>query len=312
MTEMTPEEKKALKAKKRKRLILMRRIKVGAVLCAVLALLLYLLCAFVLFKVETVEVIGIKDANGNLLPASNYYTHEEIIKVSGVDVGDSLVRVSKKQVKESLQKILPYIGTVKVKRVYPSTLRIITEDTHALFAADSGGGYTLMDKNFKVLGVAERLPKGSMKLVGISFKNDAVGTTAVFTDEAFKTRINSILLACEEENVTNMTKLDLSNIANVKIVIDSRVTVILGTITDLGDKLSLALKTMDAELQNASDAKIIIDVTDQERSYVRNDYTPIEDEYETQIDETATEIPEYPAEDEPQETPAEDAPEAVG
>lgn len=319
MEERTVTDKKAEREKKRRRLMLVRRIKVGTVLCAVLALVLYLLSAFVFFKIETIEVTGVQDAEGNVLPASSYYTNEEIIKVSGVETGDSLVRVSKRDVKKAIEKLLPYIGNVKVQRRYPSTLRLVTEDTHALYGADVGGGLTLLDGDFKVLGVSEKRPKGCMKLVGVSFEDAETGETAIFTDEAYKSRINTVVEACSDAGLSNITKLDLSNIANVRIVVNSRVTIILGTITDLNEKLSMAVKTMDAEFKNASDAKIIIDVTDSERSYVRDDYSPIEDDEETS---EASEPEETPEDDVPEDAAAEEpanndsddkeAPEAVG
>ncbi|MBR5233233.1 MAG: FtsQ-type POTRA domain-containing protein [Clostridia bacterium] len=308
MDEQIKAEKKAEKEKKRRRLILLRKIKVGGALCCSLALILYLLCAFVFFKIDTVEVVGVKDTNGNILPASSYYTHDEIIRVSGVETGDSLVRVSKREVEDVIETLLPYVGDVKVKKRYPSTLRLVTEDTHALYGADAGGGFTLLDKDFKVLNVSERLPLGSMKLVGVSFDSAETGATAVFVDEAFKNRINTVISACENAGITNITKLDLSNIANVRIVLDNRITFVLGTITDLPEKLSLGLKTMEAEYKDSAEAKIIIDVTDTERSYVRDDYSPVEDEYETELIEPETDyepVPEEIPEEQPEEVPAE-------
>lgn len=314
MEEQKKSDKKALKEKKRQRLILIRKIKVGAVLCAVLTLVLYLLSAFVLFKIDKIEVIGIKDEEGNILPASTYYTAEEIIRVSGVETGDSLVRVSKSSVKDSIEKLLPYVGNVKVQRRYPSTLRLVTEDTHAVYGFDVGGGLTLLDEDYKVLGESEKRPSGCMKVVGLSFESAETGETAVFTDEVYKSRIKNIVDACKEVGIENVTKLDLSNIANVKIVINGRVTMILGTITDLSEKLSMGLRTMEAELQNASEAKIIIDVTDSERSYVRDDFSPVEDDEEIseptvpEDEQAEGETPEAPADDNNEEK----QPEAVG
>ena len=67
---------------------------------------------------------------------------------------------------------------------------------------------------------------------------------------------------------------------------------------------------MEAENQNSSDLKIIIDVTDTERSYVRDDYSPVEDEYETELMEPETDFepapePEEIPEEQPEEKPAE-------
>lgn len=313
MEETGRAEKKAQKAKKRRRLQMIRKIKVGAGLCIGLAVLLYLLSAFVFFKVESVEVMGVPDENGESLPGSSYYSSEEIVRVSGVDIGDSLVLVSKKSTKESIEKLLPYIGNVKVQRRYPSTLRLVVEDTSAVYALDAGGGYTILNEEYKVLGVTEKMPLGSAKIVGISVVNAEIGTIAEFTDEAYKTRLDTIREKCEKSGITDITKINIENIANVSITVNGRFTFILGTLTQLEEKLSMATKTMETENTNNPDARIIIDVKDPERSYVRDDYSPVENEYESE--EYSSDIPENndePAiDDDPEDIP-EDVPEAVG
>lgn len=313
MEETGRAEKKAQKEKKRRRIQLIRKIKVGAGLCIGLAVLLYLLSAFVFFKVGSIEVIGMTDENGETLPGSSYYSSEEIIRVSGVETGDSLVLVSKKNTKDSIEKLLPYIGNVKVQRRYPSTLRLVVEDTSAVYALDSGGGYTILNEEFKVLGVTEKMPKGSAKIIGISMVNAEIGTIAEFTDETYKTRLETIREKCELSGVTDITRINIENIANVSITIDSRFTFILGTLTQLEEKLSMAVRTMENEKANNQDAKIIIDVKDPERSYVRDDYSPVEDEYESEAGEieSAVNDADTGTDDVPEKTP-EEIPEAVG
>lgn len=310
MEETGRAEKKAQKEKKRRRLQLMRKIKVGAGLCIGLAVLLYLLSAFVFFKVESIEVIGIPDENGENLPGSSYYSSEEIVRVSGVNIGDSLVLVSKYSTKESIEKLLPYIGNVKVQRKYPSTLRLVVEDTSAAYALDAGGGYTLLNEEFKVLGVMEKIPSGAAKIVGISVVNDEVGTVVEFSDESYKTRLDTIRDTCTDSGISDITKIDIENIANVSITINGRFTLILGTLTQLEEKLSMAFNTMEAELANNPDARIIIDVKDPERSYVRDDYSPIEPEYESAADDV--ENPENTDDPDVDDEIPEDVPDAVG
>lgn len=272
--ELSRAEKKALKEKRQRRRQIIRRIKVGAGACLVLAVVLYLLCAFVFFKVESISVISASDEE---TAASSYYSADEIIRVSGVNTGDSLVLVSKHQVAESIETLLPYIGNVTVKRGYPSTLKIIIEDTDAFFAVENNGAYTLLNRDFKVLGSSDYIPDGCARLVGVDFSLMTVGQPAEFEDAANKDRINNLISECENAEIGNIIKYDLENIANVRIVINSRITLILGTITDLPDKLSLGLKTIEAELKNNTNAHIIIDVTDPDRSYVRDDHSPIEE-----------------------------------
>lgn len=310
MEETGRAERNAARAKKRRRTQIIRRIKVGAGLCIGLAVLLYLLSAFVFFKVESVEVIGIPDENGENLPGSSYYSSDEIVRVSGVNIGDSLVLVSKYSTKESIEKLLPYIGNVKVQRKYPSTLRLVVEDTSAVYALDAGGGYTLLNEEYKVLGTMEKIPSGAAKVVGISMVNNEVGTIAEFSDEAYKTRLDTIKDACTDAGISDITKIDIENIANVSITINGRFTLILGTLIQLEEKLSMAFNTMEAELANSPDARIIIDVKDPERSYVRDDYSPIETEDESEPENG--DDPENTDEPNIDDEVPEDIPEAVG
>ena len=71
---------------------------------------------------------------------------------------------------------------------------------------------------------------------------------------------------------------------------------------------------MQQKLENNSDARIIIDVKDSERSYVRDDFSPVENEYESEPESILVEEnDEAEAPDEtPQEELPEDIPEAVG
>lgn len=307
MEETTTAERKAAREKKRRRIQIIRRIKVGTVLCIGLAVLLYLLSAFVFFKVETIDVVGITDENGNTLPGSSFYTNEEIIRISGVNIGDSLVLLSKHDTKESIEKLLPYIGNVKVQRKYPSSLKLTVEDTASVFALDDGGGYTLMNEKFKVLEKVAKVPSGSAKIVGIPVVSDEIGTIAKFNDEANKNRLNTVVDAFNDAEIDNITKIDLSNIANVKVTVDGRFTLVLGTLTQLNEKLSIGIKTIDAEIANNPDAKVIIDLTDPDRSYVRDDYSPIENEEESSMAFEADDSQEKP-EDEPEEKPEDEKP----
>lgn len=272
--ELSKAEKKALKAKRQHRRQIIRRIKVGTGLCFVLAVVLYLLCALVFFKTETVAVLP---ASGEDTAASIYYRDEDIVKVSGVQTGDSLVLISKHNIEESIETLLPYIGKATVKRSYPSTLKIIVEDSDAFFAVEKNGIYTLLNRDFKVLETADYIPDGCARLAGVDFSEMNVGEKAVFEETANEDRLNNLISECDAAGIENITKYDLSNIANVRIVINFRITLILGTITDLADKLSLGLKTIEAETENNTNAHIIIDITDPDRSYVRDDHSPIEE-----------------------------------
>lgn len=283
--ELSKAEKKALKLKKQRRTQIIRRIKVGTGLCFVLAVVLYLLCALVFFKIDTVTVLPANEENAT---ASKYYSDEDIIRISGVNKGESLVLVSKKDIKESIETLLPYVGKVTVRRSYPSTLKLIIEDSAPFFAVEKNGLFTLLNRDFKVIETCDYIPGGCAKLSGVEFTETFVGEEAVFEDSALKGRLNNLIAECENAGIENITKYDLSNIANVRITMDYRITFVLGTLTDLGDKFSLAIRTVEVELENNPEAHIIVDVTNPDRSYVRDDNSPVE--MYSQPEETTTQV----------------------
>ena len=67
--------------------------------------------ATVFFQVETLAVTG-----------NSRYTQEEIIAASGVQVGDNLFRMNKKQISQQILRQLPYVESVSILRGLPSTI----------------------------------------------------------------------------------------------------------------------------------------------------------------------------------------------
>lgn len=96
--------------RKRKR----RRSRFGVLftlLCAVAVVAALTFGATVFFQVETIAVTG-----------NSRYTQEEIIAASGVQVGDNLFRMNKKQISQQILHQLPYVESVSILRGLPSTL----------------------------------------------------------------------------------------------------------------------------------------------------------------------------------------------
>lgn len=249
----------------------------SVLLCLIFGMILFMLCAFVLFKVNTIKIEGVQDdfcGGTHKFTSSCYYSDEEIIKMCGVDNGESLVLLSKKDIESTLKKLLPYIGSVEVKRQYPSTLKIIVEDTHAVYAVDAGGGYTLLDKNFKALERCAEVPANCAEILGVHLRTADIGKTVQFEDESCKARIDSIEENCVKRNLVPITKIDIVNIANISLKINDKYTIVLGMLTDLDMKFDSAVSAIKSEIEKNPDAAKIINVVDPKRAYVGDDTTP--------------------------------------
>lgn len=260
--------------KKLNKTAIRNRIIIALSACLILAVVLYVLITFVLFKVNKINVIS---ATGNAA-VSSYYTDDEIIEASDVDLGVGLFQLSLSKISEKITTELPYIGKAEVKRKLMSTLEITVTDTSAAYGIESNGKFIVLDEKFKVLGVESFLPQGASKLVGVEFNTLENGKIAEFSDSTDSIRLLTLVNACKEGGLTNITKYDIENVANVKIVINSRITVTFGTLTDIDEKVFITDVTLDRELKENANAHLIIDATSTDRSYVRNDTSPIEED----------------------------------
>ncbi len=260
--------------KKLNRTAIKNRIIITTSACVLLGVVLYVLITFVFFKTEKINVVS---AVGNS-EASNYYTDAEIINASDVDIGTGLFQLSPNKIAEKITTKLPYIGKVVIKRKLLSTLEIRVEDTSAAYGIESNGKFIVLDEYFKVLGVEKFLPRGAARLTGVEFKTLENGKIAEFADASDETRLTTLIDECNNGGIKNITKYDIENVASVKIIVNSRITVSFGTLTDISEKVYLAAATMEREISNNPNAHIIIDVTSTDRSYVRNDTAEIEED----------------------------------
>ena len=280
-TSKTDSEKNTRAEKQKKKQSKKKNFAQAVLLCIIFGCIIFILCAFVLFKVDNITVEGLPDdfcGDTHKYTNSCYYSDDDIIRMCGVENGESLVMMSKKDVVENLTKRLPYLGSVEVKRQYPSTLKIVVEDTHAVYAVDAGGGYTLLDKNFKALERCEKIPDNCAKVIGVHLLSSEIGKTVQFEDENCKTRISSIEENCAKRNIKGITKIDIVNIANISFKIDNKYTVVLGVLTDLEDKFDAVAATIKAESEKNSNARKIINVVDPKRAYVGDDTSPLENQ----------------------------------
>ncbi len=191
--------------------------------------------------------------NKIVISGDKVYSDKEIVDASGVNMGDNLIFLSKTALNEEISSELAYVGSVKIKRRLPSTLEIIVTKTDAYMAVASDGYYILLDKNGKVLEkdletVGENIVLAN--LGGIS--SIEVGETIVLKEEKVFAKLNDVLTECENVGITEISTIDLSDIYNIKLVYQGRITLELGE-TDkdnLNSKLALgkaAIERQDEE-----------------------------------------------------------------
>lgn len=215
---------------------------IRAVLGSFFLLAAVILVLVLFFNINTITVSG-----------DDVYSDTDIIEASDVKIGDNLIFVSSKKINRKITETLPYAGSVKIKRRLPASLEIIVTKTEAKYAVMADGAYMLLDGSGKVLEkglsfVGENITLASLGKVTAA---DTGKTIALENEQVFE-KLIKLENACKETGITGITSVNITEIYDIKLVYQGRITLILGDTdgANLTHKLSLAreaIKTQDAE-----------------------------------------------------------------
>ena len=110
--------------------------------------------------------ISVESADGTAL---SYYTAQEIIDASGINVDDNLLSLSKAAVASRIHAALPYINEIQIKKKLPSTVIItVSEFTVTYSIQDLAGQWWLISREGRVLEPADaQIAKNHMVVTGM-------------------------------------------------------------------------------------------------------------------------------------------------
>lgn len=214
--------------RKRKR----RRSRFGVLfklLCAVAVVAALTFGATVFFQVETIAVTG-----------NSRYTQEEIIAASGVQTGDNLFRLSKRQISEQILHQLPYVESVSILRGLPSTLTFQVTEWDAVAqvevyaqgqAQDSGqDGETqqawLISVGGKLLEPVSASRTAPISVTGLTVLAPEAGSMlAVPQDQQSKlTALTNVLEQLQAQDMmSRVTSIDLTHTSYVLLRLDGSI-----------------------------------------------------------------------------------------
>lgn len=253
---------------KRKKLII-RTVLGGTFLVAglVVALLLF-------FNINKISITG-----------DSVYSSEEVINASEIQIGDNLIFLSKNKINKLVTEKLPYVGSVKLKRRLPAHLEIQVTKTDAVFGIAQDGFYTLLDRNGKVLETnVEYIGTDKTLLNAGKVVSADVGEKIVLEDEKTFPRIEEVYETCEKVGLQDITEINITELHNIKVVYQGRITLELGK-TD-GDRLSkkLAFGKAAIDKQNVEDNQFrgTINLTVDKKGYLQEETTEPETEPTTE------------------------------
>ncbi len=241
-SQMSADERIVNRANIRRRKNRRKKIIIRSVLGGTFLLVAIILVLVMFFNVNNITVSG-----------DDVYSESDIIETSGANIGDNLIFISGKKISKNLTEGLPYIGSVKIKRHLPATLEIVVTKTTPAFAVFTDSAYSLLDKNGKVLEkglemVAEDIVIANLGKITSAKEGHVIELKNAQTFDKFI----ELKKACDECGVSGITSVDITDIYNIKLIYQGRITLELGETdsSNLIRKLDLgkaAIKTQDEE-----------------------------------------------------------------
>lgn len=246
-----------------------RRRVITVVLILAVLITMVILSLTVLFKIENITVTGI-----------DRYSTQEIIDSSGIVLDSNMFLVPKKEVINDLMEEYPYLDSVKIHWDFPPAIQIQGVQTVPIAALQiSDNEYALINEKGKVLergfvlippevilikgfSIGDKQPgdylgeytpqaKGeneTLEEIRIREDQDTAGEAQAAIELEYLRMMNYLLQAEKDSGIGVLTNADFTDNYNILVYYDNRMTLELGSESDLTYKLRYAKSILEENL----------------------------------------------------------------
>lgn len=213
----------------------------------------------VFFNIQSIEVKG-----------TSIYGDTEVIKASGVEIGDNFFLSDLRGAAKKITGSLPYAGEAKLKRKLPSTLVIDIIDTKEYAAFDLESGYALINEKGKVLSNSATVLRDGVSYISNIYPIKAeLCETIEFEDAAALQQITSILTAIKNAELQKVSSINLSDMSAITLMYDGRIMLKAGTINNFERKMERAAEAIRLEEKRNNAVTGTLDLTIDPYGYFR-------------------------------------------
>lgn len=256
---LSRDEVRSINKKKIKRKRKAERLALLAALALVVLSIGVVLVLAVFFKIETITIKGDK-----------VYADKEVILQSGIETGDSLIRVNETKINDRLTKNLPYIGDVTIEKKLPDKLVVTVTATREVAAFQSGAGFILVDVQGKVLDKSASMLRDNVAVVnGISPKTATEGEIIELSDEEATNSFLNLLSAIEKSNIKHLTEITSDKNGQWILRYEDRVTIKLSASDNIETDLRRAVNVLNVENERNPYAEGVLDLTMGDKMYFK-------------------------------------------
>ncbi|MBQ5335264.1 MAG: FtsQ-type POTRA domain-containing protein [Oscillospiraceae bacterium] len=170
--------------------------------------------------------------------------NEEIVRLSGIQYQDNLVRLDTKAAEKAIADAVVYAEKVTVKKQFPSTVQITVEKAVPVANISCSYGYLLVSSSGKILEMLkDDSPREGLLLVtGYNPAVSTPGEPIQSEDQRLDSALRTMTAAVAECDSDRIVSVDLRDQSDILVEIGEHVTYHMGNSSDAVYKLRLALK----------------------------------------------------------------------
>ncbi len=238
----------------------MRRILLSNQFCITVLVVMTLLAIICLAKV----ILGFLPIKQFTCEGDTQYHIVEIVSASGLKQGDKLYKIDEDEAEEMILKNCPYVKSVEIETVFPSTLCFVIEEKEPGWYLEFGNEYYSLDYDMELLvmetdekKVTSRgmtklvLPEVEEVIISSEMEEPNVPVFASDDEQLRKETLEIIDKFRTHEIKSRLTMLDLSNRFEISMTIDHKYEVSFGNM----DNFDIKMKKFMASLNIAQDPK---------------------------------------------------------
>lgn len=209
----------------------------------------------VLFKCGSIEVSG-----------TTRYSSEEIIAASGVKTGENLLHIDAKKAEENVMNAFAFVDKVTVKKNYPTKILIEITEAQNWFALKQDGKTVVISRGGRVLGNISS--SGLVVVKGFEAESLETGCRLNSAVEAKNKIIMEIFETAEKVGLKNITEVDITDRFSIKITIEDRIVLNIGSSSQLESKLRVGQRLIETEI--GEDERVSVLLTNPEKVAVES------------------------------------------
>lgn len=224
------QQQRIMKRRKKRMKRIIFFLKTAVILAALYALVFHT----PLFKINNIKPVG-----------NSHVEDKQIIMAADIKQGQNILKINRRNAIKEIKRI-PYIDDVKIKYKFYGKIEIQVKESENAVAVKSGKKFIYVDKNLKVLEIADK--QGDLPVAeGFSVKKNKIGSK-ITIDESQKFDIillyRKILI---EKNIYKDTKKFLYDESGLTLVMKDGIKVVCGTSQDAEYKISAYLECRKAQ-----------------------------------------------------------------